>query len=115
MKPNFDLLKSILQYLEDKSNGVDTVWCTPKDITIDCTQNEINYHLMIMNDDNLLVVHDISMMGDFAITRLTAEGHRVLEAMNTDQIQSQLKDFLNEVGQASIKQIPALAIKLILG
>ncbi|MGH1456546.1 MAG: DUF2513 domain-containing protein [Alphaproteobacteria bacterium] len=115
MKIDYDLTKAILSYIEETANGHDTVWCYTKNIPVECTQDEIDYHIMILHDDGLLVATNMTMRGHIALERLTAEGHRVLEAMNTSQIQEQLKDFLDEVGKAGIKKIPALAIKLILG
>lgn len=110
MKLDYNLIKKLLEHMETESNGHDTVWVNQRNFGDDVSQEAIDYHLRILIDDDLLIAEDISRPGEFALSRLTAEGHRVLEAMQTDTIWNKIKGPLQE---ESLKQIPSLTIMLL--
>ena len=116
MKLDYDLIKKILEKIEAESNGQDTVWIKADKLSGTFTQEQIDYHLQILEDDYLVKITSRlkGVPGKLAIDRLTAEGHRVLEAMVNDTIWNKIKDGLSELGVDGLKKIPGLAIKFAL-
>ncbi len=115
MKYNFDLIKDIMNYVETSSNGRCEVWVMPKYFSVGYDQDEIDYHLNILGDDNLLILGDYGgVSGSLPVYRLTAEGHRVLEVITNDTLWRKIKINLLSGGRDELKKIPSIAIKLIL-
>ncbi len=116
MKLDYDLIKIILEEIERKSDGQKTVWMCASKIQGTFSQEQIDYHLQILEDDNLVYIEDRNkgVVGSTAINRLTAEGHRVLEAMKNDTIWNKIKGGVLERGREGLKQIPSLFISMVL-
>jgi len=115
MKLDYNLIKSILEKIEKDANGYDTVWIQANKLSDSFTQEQIDYHLQILEDDALIDVQaQGGTLGTIAISRLTAEGHRVLEAMQNDTLWNKIKDKVDMLGKQGLKEIPSLFIKLAL-
>lgn len=118
MKLDHDLIRKILEKIETDANGAQPISIKDGSLDGNFRQHEIDYHLQILADDQLIVAKTLKGEGriiDIMILRLSAEGHRVLEAMRNDGVWSKIKDTARMLGVEGLKQIPALAIKLLLG
>ena len=115
MKLDFDLIKKIMKHVEEEADGNDSVWVSAEHIGNEYTQKQIDYHLLILGDDNLIDIQTqlSGVAGTIAINRLTAEGHRVLEAMSSTAWEK-IKNKVIDLGNEGLKQIPSLFIKLVL-
>jgi len=124
MKLDYDLIRRILEKIES-----DAVPGTPLPSSAlaslaegagQSAQVTVDYHLQILHDDGLVVVMTMgpgqrySVPGLIMINRLSSEGHRVLDAMRNDTIWSKIKGAATTLGKEGLKQIPGLAIKLLL-
>jgi|GEM_PF-3402911 len=136
MRLNYDLLKEVLLYVEKCGNGEYKIlapdpsnipqWSDNKPERLislfpDHKWKDVVYHFDILADDNLIKgykAHTNSMNNDgpleIKFERLSAEGHRVLEAMKNDTLWNKIKGTAMEAGVNSIKQIPSLAVSMIL-
>ena len=117
MKLDYDLIRKILENIETQSDGQKIIWVKANEIQGNYSQQQIDYHLKILGDDALIDIQAQlnGALGTTAINRLTAEGHRVLEAMKNDTIWNKIKGAALNMGVDGVKQIPSLAIKFILG
>ncbi len=116
MQLNYELIKEILKDIEKQSNGQNTVQIKVSVIQCASSQEQIDYHLQILEDDALIDVQCRldGAVGTTMINRLTAEGHRVLEAMRNDTIWNKLKGGALGVGKEALRQAPALFIQMAL-
>ncbi len=125
MKLDYDLIKEILQTVEDNSDGV-----TRKNITISSfkTHNEskqeylrFNYHYKILFDIGLVVGESVEVYttdsgmipSHFYYTGLTFEGHETLDAMRNDTVWNKIKGNAKKAGIDGVRAIPSLAISMI--
>ena len=113
MKLDYELSKQILAYLEANCNGLQPVHINAGDIAGEHDQAKIDYHLDILADDGLinLMTKLPGTAGTTQVTRLTANGHRVLEVMSNDTLWNKVKATMKGLGIETLKQVPALAIK----
>ena len=113
MKLDYELSKQILAYLEAKCNGIQPVHINVGDIPGQHDQAKLDYHLDILEDDGLINVLTKlpGAPGTTQVTRLTANGHRVLEVMSNDTLWNKVKASMKGLGIETLKQVPALAIK----
>lgn len=124
MKLDYDLIRRILEKIE-----ADSVPGSPlssgalvslAEESGQQAQATIDYHLQVLHDDRLVVIvtmgpgRTYSVPGLIMVDRLSAEGHRVLDAMRNDTIWNKIKDAAKGLGREGLKQIPGLAIKLLL-
>ena len=124
MKLDYDLIQRILEKIE-----ADAVPGSPlssgalvslAEASGPTAQSVIDYHLQVLHDDRLVAIvtmgpgRTYSVPGLIMIDRLSAEGHRVLDAMRSDTIWSKIKDAAKGLGKEGLKQIPGLAIKLLM-
>ena len=112
MKLDYELTKKILQLLENECDGVQPIFVQPEKLQIDCTQAQINYHIKLLEDDDLVVTKPVASL--LPVQRLTAEGHRVLEAMSNNKIWESTKGFMKDAGISALKEIPGIVVKLAL-
>lgn len=115
MKLDLELTRKILTKIEQEADGSDTFWLKANELGGNYTQIQVDYHLNILEDDSLVNIEAQipGVTGSIAISRLTAEGHRVLEVMDStawDEIKSKVAS----IGNEGLKQIPSLFIKLVL-
>ena len=116
MKIDYELTKSILEDIEEQSDGQKSIQVVASKIQEGCSQELVDYHLRILDDDALIVV-DARLdgaVGTTMISRLTAEGHRVLEAMRDDTFLNKLKSGSMEASADALKQLPSMFIKMVL-
>ena len=125
MKLNFDLIRQILEKIESNANGLNSIsssslFMPGSDEALGASQEQIDYHIQVLVDDRAVVIATLGpgntycIPGMIMIDRLSAEGHRVLEAMRNDTIWNKIKDTAIGLGKEGVKQIPGLAIKLLL-
>lgn len=121
MKLDYAIIKEILIEIETQTDGI-TRWVdhvknvSPEDEKLKA------YHLKILVDagiiDGRIAKYDFMDGGGeqkIIYTGLTLSGHEFLEAIRNDTLWNKIKDNAIEAGIAGLKQIPTLAIKLLLG
>lgn len=124
MKLDYDLIRRILEKIEADSTPGGPL---SSGALVSLAENAgqaalaiIDYHLQVLHDDGLVVIvtmgpgRTYSVPGLIMIDRLSAEGHRVLDAMRNDTIWNKIKDVAKGLGKDGLKQIPGLAIKLLI-
>ncbi len=124
MKLEHDLIKEILEEIEEKSDTGETYGATLS-FTDFSEKNETFkkywrewYHYKILFDAGLFhgdVVEIDKYSGgvmpySFSFTSLTLRGQQVLEAMQNKTIWNEIKGITKQAGIKGIKQIPALAL-----
>jgi len=102
MKRDMDLIRKMLLAIEADEQGL-----APK-IEIDgYTQEEINYHAILLGEAGLAVVIEAGGMGgtspEAQIDRLTWAGHEFLDSSRENKTWNQAKDVINKIGGASIQ------------
>ncbi len=119
MDLNETLLKHILEYINQNMEHS----FPQAEINIDnlSTENftvrEINYHIRILYDDRLIeAIDDDSLHRDepIYVSRLTAEGHRVLEAMKDNSLLQKMKAQGIQVTKETLSSIPRIFIRHLL-
>jgi repressor of nif and glnA expression len=98
MKRDMDLIRKILLYAEESESSD-----IPKVTIQGYTEEQINYHLKLLNDANLVTsvkVTPITESGFKMITprRLTWEGHEFLDAARDDTTWQKAKKVVTEKG-----------------
>jgi len=115
MKIDYELTKLILEDIEEQSDGQKSIQVVASKIQEGCSQELVDYHLRILEDDALIVVDDrLGAVGTTMISRLTAEGHRVLEAMRDDTFLNKLKSGSMGASAEALKQLPSMFMKMVL-
>ena len=116
MKLDYDLIKLILGDIERQSDGQNCFQVVADKIEEGFSQEQVDYHLQILEDDALVDIQTRidGAVGTTMINRLTAEGHRVLEAIESDTFWQKFKSGTFGVGRDVLKQIPSLCIKMLL-
>src|SRR5262245_38120038 len=101
MKRDMDLARTILEQVEEKSEGTG-------DVALDIpgrTQREISYHVMLLNQAGLLDAIDVSNSETglyWLAVSLTYQGHEFLDAIRNDTVWNKVKQTVKEKG-ASIE------------
>lgn len=126
MKLDFDLVKEILEKVENgdgfSRHSIPMSQYKENDETWQ-EYMKLAYHYRLLIDDMRLINGNLLTMPyqggqipcDISYTGLTAEGHKVLEAMRNDTIWNKVKSGALGLGKEALKQAPALFIKLALG
>jgi len=114
MKRNWDTIRKILIRLEEKEPGEHSLRLSswPKDV-----QPEISYHVELLEEAGLIHGHMSKTMGlgpyDFSATRLTWEGHELLDAIKNDTIWKKTKKLFSSKGiSMTFDLVKSVAIKL---
>ncbi len=129
MKLDYDLIKEILEEMEEKGDGLPTEdnQIQEKDFE-DSDEKKQEYKTLAYHYKRLIVAKLISgkveirkssgiYVVPWAIERanLTLEGHQVLEAMRDIAFWNKTKGNTIDITEEELKQNPALAIKLFMG
>lgn len=111
MKRDMDLVRDILRQVEEEPYTMNPVKLT----FADRPENEIAYHVLLLDEAGLLEAMDFSSMDGPAWkpVRLTWEGHEFLEASRDDTRWEKAKAMMQEkAGGMSFEVIKALLISL---
>lgn len=110
MKRDMDLARTILEQVEDKSDGTNWV-----DLVVpDRTQAELGYHVMLLDQAGLLTAEEVSNteIQYWRAIKLTWDGHEFLDAIRNDTVWSKVKETAKEKGSAMpFEIIKQLAMK----
>ena len=116
MKLNYDTIKSILEHIESISNGRTNFIFEGdenlSEISSTNTPDEIAYHLNLLIEENF--IKGQIGMDSYVIIDLNLSGHQLLETMRSDTIWNKIKSGLKNTGIETLKQIPGLAIQLLM-
>lgn len=118
MKLDYQLLKDILTFIESDKNAHAHSRFILDDGDLEKhfsghSMTTVTYHFQILNDDGL--IHGFRKFSSGpGYSCLTAQGHRVLESMKNDTLWNKIKDGALSSGIDSLKQIPALAVQMLL-
>ena len=118
MKLNYDLIKQILIFIEEseETDGSGPLMFHQNDAEESfpgVSFEVITYHFHILDDDGLIQGFD-KFHGGFYFNRLTANGHRVLEAMKNNGLWDKIKNGAIAAGISGLQQIPSTAIQVLL-
>jgi len=101
MKRDMDLIRKILLTIEADEHGF-----APKIEIPGYTQEQIDYHAVLLGEAGLVQAHDMTDMGakspQAMITQLTWAGHEFLDVARENNIWNQAKDKVNKIGGATI-------------
>ena len=132
MKLDYDCLQALLEDTENHCDGFNHI-----DIELNLERPDESkraYHYKLAIDQNLIhgTITEVGggrsgsfggllVMGPgqtvavgIAVSGLTMQGHQLLDAMRNDSIWRRIKDQAKMLGVEGLKQIPGLAIKLLL-
>ena len=114
MKIDFDELKLVLNAIQTKTGTVSSFELGPNDCEDKISREKLYFYLELLEDDNLIEVNDrIEQTRSIVVKRMTMSGFRTLEAMNNDTIWNKIKGQVVNIGIEGLKQIPSLAISLL--
>ncbi len=111
MKPNLDLQKAILLFLEGKEG-----FCDYQAITVDGFSDEyISYNIKLMHEERLVdavkrIRTDTDSFEIWAVSSCTSLGHSYLDALKNETIFKRLK---TEITSLPYKMIPNIANELL--
>ncbi len=102
MKRDMDLIRQLLLTIEADEHGFAT-----RDIEIPSyTQEQIDYHAVLLGEAGLAEVTDVTTMGSKSpkaiLLRLTWAGHEFLDSSRENHIWNQAKDKVGKIGGASL-------------
>ena len=102
MKRDMDLVRAILLTIEGEPRGF-----APEIEISGYTQEQINYHAILLGEAGLAKVFDMTAHGDKSpqakITQLTWAGYEFLDSARENKRWNQAKDLIGKVGGASIQ------------
>ena len=102
MKRDMDLIRAILLTIEEEPHGF-----APKIEISGYTQEEIDYHAILLGEAGLAKVVEVTAFGDKSpqgtVTQLTWAGHEFLDSARENKRWNQAKDMISKVGGASIQ------------
>ena len=122
MKLDYELIKEILQKIEDNDGVKDnSITISERRVNIEKFQEAVKlaHHYEILIDDGLVYGKITELNSPDEIIRyidvgeLTMLGHRVIEGMGSETLWNKIKGGAKIVGIEGLKQIPALAIKIL--
>lgn len=128
MKLDIDYIKEILTKIENIDSDRVRLGELMKSFDIKDDENEkfskLYLHLRILYDEGFLETTSNSFpieeganehtnYNSGAKIRITLNGYRLLDSLRSDKLSVKIKDTLKNIGIESLKQIPALAIKLL--
>jgi len=128
MKLDIDYIKEILTKIENVDSDRIRLGELMKSFDIKDDENEkfskLYLHLRILYDEGFLETTSNSFpikeganehtnYNSGAKIGITLNGYRLLDSLRSDKLSVKIKDTLKNIGIESLKQIPALAIKLL--
>lgn len=125
MKLDYDLIKELLETVEETSDGFSRNDIEMKNFQGSEEKNKeymrLAYHYKILADIGLIYgeVMEAPTFGgnapvNICYTGLTFEGQKTLEAMRSDTVWKQIKEKAKMMGVEGLKKVPGLAIELIM-
>lgn len=111
MKRDMELVRLILIELEQQSS-----YQSSSNLNfIDHSEEEVNYHVMLLHEAGLIIAEDVSSFGDlyWIPQRLTWQGHEFLEASRNDDMWNKTKDIMAKSGGFVFEVAKSILIKLI--
>jgi hypothetical protein len=119
MKLDYSLIKVILQEIEENTDGL-----TPNQIDVSSYSPQEDktraYHFRILIQEGFIdgEIKDVGAKNEYAewlqYKGLHLSGHKLLEAMESESIWQTIKGTAQSLGIEGLKQIPSLAINLLL-
>jgi hypothetical protein len=101
MRRDMDLIRKMLLAIEADEHGF-----APRIEIQGYTQEQINYHAVLLGEAGLAKVTEVTSMGsespEAIIIRLTWAGHEFLDAARENNIWNQAKDKISKIGGATI-------------
>lgn len=117
MKRNLDLLRNILIAIEESENfpqAFDNIAHLSKALNY-TDLNTISYHISLLADCNYIEYIKFETIGpsyvDYAIIRLTSQGHDFLDNIRNDTVWNKTQEELQKYGEGAALEI----VKLIAG
>ncbi len=102
MERDMDLIRAMLLAIESNQSGF-----APKIEIPNYTEEQINYHALLLGEAGLAEVVDTTSGGskspEAMIIRLTWAGHEFLDSARENTRWNQAKDLINKIGGASIQ------------
>ena len=112
MKRDMDLIREMLLMVEAHPSGF-----APKIEIPGYTQEQIDYHAVLLGEAGLAEVIDTTTFGskspEAIIRRLTWAGYEFLDSARESKVWNQAKDVISKVGGASIQIWVAILTQLI--
>lgn len=100
MKLNIDLLRKILMYIENNSNGYEYLSNIELD---DYTKTEIIYHIRLLLDGGFIVGEILGLNEKkIRVHRMTLKGHQYLESIREKYIWEEVKRQLELKGLKNV-------------
>lgn len=100
MKRNPDLIRDILEYIEENHNGINYI--QSNHIKLDGVNlAEISYHLGLLSDSNMIIAKERRDSGAppfWIVYRLTNDGHEFLEAARNETNWNKTKENMTKAG-----------------
>ncbi len=125
MKLDYDLIKEILQTVQDNSDGFTNKHLNRKSFKDNDEGKQrfftVAYHYKIAINAGLiegeileeLTLSNGNILTGVSIRALTAEGQQVLEGMRDEETSNKINDAFIKGGKEGLKQAPALALAVI--
>ena len=115
MKRNIDLIRTILQAVENSPTG----WA-PSDMVVEGYDRvEVGYHALLAIEAGLVHGDDITSSGSGGpaglITRLSWEGHEFLEASRDPNTWERAKQIAKKAGGVTLPLLTQILTKLLAG
>lgn len=112
MKRDMDLIRGILLAAEE---GTDTIDVQEGIAGIEATAEELEYHLNLMRQADLINVDAVSLGGAYFLQGLTWAGHDFLDTIRDPEVWKRTKDGASKVGGWSFGLLKDLATAYIKG
>lgn len=119
MKLDLDVIKEILESIEKDCDGISRNKINITDRSL-LDEKKKAYHFRILIEGEIIdgEIRDVSSFDGreewIFYKGLTMQGHQTLESMRNDTLWNKLKDIVLQAGVGGLKQIPSLAIKLLI-
>ena len=114
MRRDMDLARRILQAVE--SSDHDPRECIELDFVDEYPKNFVSYHVVLLADAGLIEAQNLMSLGydgyKWLPKRLTAAGHDLLDAAQTEENWNEGKQLLEKAGVASLTLLKELLIHL---
>ena len=125
MKLDYELLRTILEHIEEATDGQERHTISREtfpDSAIQCVSFDVlayHFDILCLNEFVAGGVLRSSLGGHKVATNidyfnLTFEGHKLLDCMRNKTLWNNIKSQVKELGVEGLKKIPALAISLLI-
>lgn len=119
MKLELDYIKEILDQIEDVSDGISEHEIKISETSPEEVKRQAYHPRILLNaefvDGRILGTSSMGGRSEMIFYKgLTMQGHQALEAMRNDTLWNKVKSLVKSAGADGVKQIPGLAIELLL-